>query len=70
MQEEMGMVKDGETDGVRQIILETDPWLLVVTVAVSVLHSILNFLAFKNDVSFYRAQKDFTGISVRSLVFF
>jgi len=67
-QEEMGVVAAGDIDGVRKIILETNPYLLAATVAVSLLHSILNFFAFKNDVAFYNNQTDFTGISVRSLV--
>lgn len=66
-QEELGLAREGESDGLRQVIMDTEPWLLVTTVAVSCLHSVLNFLAFKNDVSFYRQQKDFTGISLRSL---
>jgi len=67
-QEELGVVAAGDIDGVRKIILETNPYLLAATVAVSLLHSVLNFFAFKNDVAFYNSQTDFTGISVRSLV--
>jgi hypothetical protein len=31
--------------------METDPWLLGVTMFVSVLHTVFDFLAFKNDIS-------------------
>jgi hypothetical protein len=30
------------------MLVETNPWLLVLTFAVSILHSVFDFLAFKN----------------------
>lgn len=51
-----------------QIVLETNPILLTVTLTVSVLHSVFDMLAFKNDIAFWRAAKSLEGLSVRSLV--
>lgn len=41
----------------RQLLAETNPIILVITVVVSILHSVFNFLAFKNDISFWRNKK-------------
>lgn len=48
----------GEIDMLKQTLLETAPWYLVLTVAVSILHSIFEFLAFSSDVSSWRKKKD------------
>jgi hypothetical protein len=45
---EMG-VDTGE-DSLKQMILQTDLWLFVLTGIVSVLHSLFEFLAIKNEV--------------------
>ncbi|PVU98622.1 hypothetical protein BB559_001431 [Furculomyces boomerangus] len=52
----------------KKTLLETSPYLLVITVLVSLLHSLFDFLAFKNDVQFWRSKKDSGGVSVRSMV--
>ena len=38
----------------REMLLETQPWVLVVTCIVSILHTVFEFLAFRNNVSFWR----------------
>jgi hypothetical protein len=60
---------DEEQDSIKQTMLETNPYLLGLTVAVSILHSIFEFLAFKNDVQFWRSRKTLEGLSVRSVFF-
>lgn len=35
---------------------------------VSLLHSIFDFLAFKNDIDFWRKKKDMEGLSFRTIV--
>jgi len=42
---------DEEQDTLKEAILETNPYLLGLTFAVSILHSIFEFLAFKNGAS-------------------
>jgi hypothetical protein len=59
---------DKETDMIREMLKETSPWLLGVTFVVSMLHMILDVLAFKNDVQFWRKRKSMAGLSMRSLV--
>jgi hypothetical protein len=57
----------GEGDLLKSILLDTNPLLLVVTAAVSLLHMVFEFLAFRNDVSFWRGVKSTAGLSVRSI---
>jgi hypothetical protein len=51
----------------KSILLDTNPVLLAVTVTVSVLHTVFDFLAFKNDISFWRKVDNMQGLSVRSI---
>ena len=47
----MGMGGDDkEVDMIREMLLDTSPWLLGLTAIVSLLHSLFDFLAFKNDI--------------------
>uniref|UniRef100_A0A915IZU1 Uncharacterized protein n=1 Tax=Romanomermis culicivorax TaxID=13658 RepID=A0A915IZU1_ROMCU len=39
------------------------------TIVVSILHTIFEFLAFKNDIQFWRNKKSLEGLSVKSVVF-
>lgn len=56
-----------ESDSIKKMFLKTNPYLLVITMTVSLLHSIFDFLAFKNDIQFWRQKKDMEGMSFRSL---
>uniref|UniRef100_A0A1I7UG14 Cleft lip and palate transmembrane protein 1 homolog n=1 Tax=Caenorhabditis tropicalis TaxID=1561998 RepID=A0A1I7UG14_9PELO len=61
---------DGEEhDSMKQALLETNPILLAVTMIVSLLHTVFEFLAFKNDIQFWNNRKDLVGLSVRSVLF-
>jgi len=59
---------DEMVEEMRRMLLETNPWLLGLTMAVSLLHSLFDFLAFKNDVQFWRDNKSMKGISLNSLL--
>jgi hypothetical protein len=48
----------GELDMIKQTLLETSPWYLGVTIAVSILHSIFEFLAFSSDVTHWRKKEN------------
>ena len=43
-------------------------WILILVFAVSLLHALFDFLAFKNDVSFWNNIQSMAGLSRRSLV--
>ncbi|KAL7751743.1 hypothetical protein RI367_002742 [Sorochytrium milnesiophthora] len=57
-----------ELDEVKRVLLETNPWFLALTMTVSMLHSAFEFLAFKNDIQFWKNREDVRGISVRSII--
>jgi len=50
MSKQSGMMggTGGELDEVKRMLIETNPWLLALTVIVSCLHSAFEMLAFKN----------------------
>lgn len=52
----------------KEILLDTNIWLLSTTAVVSVLHMIFEGLAFKNDISHWRNKKDNVGTSVRTIL--
>jgi len=39
---------DNDQDTLKETLLETNPYLLGLTIIVSILHSVFEFLAFKN----------------------
>ncbi|KAI1342091.1 cleft lip and palate transmembrane 1 [Xylariaceae sp. FL0016] len=57
-----------EIELVKEIFLDTNPYLLGVTAVVSVAHLLLEMLAFGSDIAHYRKKKDNVGISVRSIL--
>ncbi|KAJ3385036.1 Cleft lip and palate transmembrane protein 1 like protein [Entophlyctis sp. JEL0112] len=57
-----------ESEQMKSMFSDTNPILLGVTFAVSLLHSIFDFLAFKNDISFWKDKKNMDGMSFRSII--
>lgn len=45
-----GEEDDEDQDTIKEAFLETSPYLLALTMAVSLLHSVFEFLAFKNGM--------------------
>lgn len=58
-----------DLDEIKRIWIETDPILLSVTMVVSLLHTVFELLAVKNDISFWNNKDSMEGISVKSLYF-
>ena len=54
-------------DDTKNRILQTDPKLLLLTFVITILHTIFDFLAFKNDFQFWRNKKSAVGLSVKSI---
>ncbi|KAK8921922.1 hypothetical protein KSP39_PZI019958 [Platanthera zijinensis] len=63
-----GSMVEGEADQLKRVFLEGNPYLLVVTMIVSVMHSLFDFLAFKNDIQFWNKNKSMEGLSAKSVV--
>lgn len=64
----MGGAGVSEFDEVKRVFLETNPLLLILTGVVTALHSLFEFLAFKNDVKHWKNRKDQTGVSLRTII--
>lgn len=63
-----GSMLEGEADELKRVFLEGNPYLLGVTMVVSLLHSAFDFLAFKNDIQFWNKNKSMEGLSAKSVV--
>ncbi|ETO20748.1 hypothetical protein RFI_16469, partial [Reticulomyxa filosa] len=66
-QSEWGLSASDNTDEFRRILLESNPYLLGLTAVITLLHSIFDFLAFKNDIQFWKNTQSMEGLSVRSV---
>ena len=66
-QAKLGMGSVNENDMLREMLLETKPWVLALTFIVSILHTLFEFLAFRNNVKFWRNKKTLVGLSARTI---
>ena len=57
-----------EMEMFKEILIDSNSYLLAITAVVSVFHMIFEMLAFKNDVQHWRKKKDNVGTSVRTIV--
>ena len=57
-----------DTDEVKGIFADTNLALLLVTFGVSAVHLLFDFLAFKNDISFWRNRKSMEGLSTTTIL--
>lgn len=55
-------------DMLRTLLFDTNPILLVITFLVTLLHTVFDILAFKNDISFFKGKRSMEGLSVRTMV--
>ncbi len=60
-------IGEEDLDDIRNMITDTNPYLLATTSIVSVLHMLFDILAFKSDIEFWRKNKSIVGISIRSM---
>ena len=58
---------NGDIDEMKRMFVETDHILLAVTMIVSLLHTVFEVLAFKNDINFWKNKDSMEGISVKTL---
>nr|GLL19844.1 cleft lip and palate transmembrane protein 1 homolog isoform X1 [Ipomoea trifida] len=63
-----GSMLEGESDELKRVFLEGNPYLLAITMVVSLLHSVFDFLAFKNDIQFWNKNKSMEGLSAKSVI--
>ena len=67
VQQSWGAMGDGESDDFKRVLLEGNPFFLGLTFFVSLLHSVFDFFAFKNDIGFWKNKKSVEGLSVRTI---
>ena len=67
-QKNFGAMADGESDTFKRVLIEGNPYFLALTFSVSLLHSLFDMLAFKNDIGFWRGKKNVEGLSVRTIL--
>uniref|UniRef100_G3UCH1 CLPTM1 regulator of GABA type A receptor forward trafficking n=1 Tax=Loxodonta africana TaxID=9785 RepID=G3UCH1_LOXAF len=58
---------DEEQDSVKVALLETNPYLLALTIIVSIVHSVFEFLAFKNDLQAWAWRRPFSLVYLLEL---
>lgn len=59
---------DDDVDEIKSIFTDTNMYFLVLTFFVSVFHLLFDFLAFKNDISFWKNRKNTAGLSTRVII--
>ncbi|KAL4898608.1 cleft lip and palate transmembrane protein 1-domain-containing protein [Aspergillus ambiguus] len=57
-----------EFEMIKEVLLNTNIYLLGTTGVVTILHMVFETLAFKNDISHWRKKKDVVGTSVRTIL--
>jgi len=60
-------IGENNMDEMKEMVLDANPYLFAVTMIVSVLHSVFEFLALKNDIAFWKNIESHKGLSLRSL---
>jgi len=60
---------EGDKDAMKRMFIETEPWLLALTVVVSISHTVFEMLAFKNDIQFWKTRDNLKGLSIRAVLF-
>ncbi|KAH7372007.1 cleft lip and palate associated transmembrane protein 1 [Pyrenochaeta sp. MPI-SDFR-AT-0127] len=57
-----------EMEMFKEILIDSNSYLLAITAVVSIFHMVFEMLAFKNDVQHWRKKKDNVGTSVRTIL--
>ena len=68
LQESFGAMNSGESDEVKRIFIEGNPYLLALTMVVSMLHTVFDIMAFRSDIGFWNKNKSMEGLSARMVV--
>lgn len=61
-------ISEKESEDLRAMFVQTNPYLLYATVGVSALHLLFDLLAFQSDLAFWRSVQSMEGLSARSLL--
>lgn len=61
-------MQDKQIDDLKTVFLEGNPYFLGLTFVVSLLHSVFDMLAFKNDIGFWKSNKSMEGLSATTII--
>lgn len=59
---------ENDIDQMRKMYTETNAYLLIVTILVSLIHILFDILAFKSDIGFWSNNKSMNGLSFRTVL--
>ncbi|CAG2168776.1 unnamed protein product [Oppiella nova] len=59
---------ESDSDDIKGVFFDTNIYLLLLTIFVTSFHVLFDFLAFKNDIQFWRHRKSMEGLSFSSLL--
>jgi len=59
---------ESESNVLKRVLTESNPWLLVLTFVVSILHMVFDTLSFKNDIQHWRQKDSMKATSVRTIM--
>lgn len=62
MKDEFGF-SDTDLDALRDLVTRNSPTILALTLAVSLVHMLFDFLAFKNDIGYWKDRRNMQGVS-------
>ena len=65
--QEFGFTHD-DVDEIKGIFTDTNMYFLTLTFFVTIFHLLFDFLAFKNDISFWKNRKNTAGLSTRVII--
>ena len=54
-----------EPENFRQMFTDTSPWLLGLTLAVTIVHTLIDVLAFRHDILFWKSRQSMEGLSAK-----
>ena len=66
---DMNFVSDGDLDEIRRYLSDEYIFRFILMQAIGVAHTILSFMAFKNDVGFWKGRESVAGLSSRTILF-
>ncbi|KAL4476429.1 hypothetical protein ABPG74_010162 [Tetrahymena malaccensis] len=66
-QANLGLHDANSLEQFKEILGDNNPYYLAITFTVSILHSVFELLAVKNDISYWRNLENYQGLSLRSL---
>lgn len=67
LQRSMLGAEESEMEDLKRVLLDNNPYILALTMVISIAHTVLDTLAFKNDIQFWREKKSMEGMSVRTI---